>query len=268
MSSISVFHFDDSATVRTVTSGSGEVLFVGKDVASALGYADATTAIRSHCRGVQILHPIQDSMGRTQDARVLTEADVMRLIVSSNLPKAVAFERWVFEDVLPSIRKTGSYTAPAAPTLITPATEAVQLASMIADSMRVAPSGRALLIHHALQLRAPDLIGLAPVYSVDASSASVTGSSEPTASATALLKKHGIKLTASSFNNLLQNHGLLERLSRPSTGGMVKHYWSITDKGLQYGKNITSTQSQRETQPHWYVEKFGELLWSVSGLLV
>ena len=64
--------------------------------------------------GWQKLHPILDSLGRTQEVRVLTEPDVLRLIVSSTLPAAERFEKWVFEEVLPSIRKTGQYAAPKA----------------------------------------------------------------------------------------------------------------------------------------------------------
>lgn len=88
----------------------GAPWFVGKDVAERLGYADPTTAIRSHCKGVQKLHPLP-SEGGTQNVRVLSEPDVLRLIVGSNLPAAQRFERWVFEEVLPSIRKRGAYIA-------------------------------------------------------------------------------------------------------------------------------------------------------------
>lgn len=91
-----------------------KALFVAKDVCLALGYADPTNAMKQHCRGVVKRHPILDSLGRTQEARVLTEPDVLRLIIGSTLPSAVAFERWVFEEVLPSIRKTGAYLAPGA----------------------------------------------------------------------------------------------------------------------------------------------------------
>lgn len=94
--------------VRVVTID-GEPHFVAKDVAVALGYADTINAIKTHCRGVAKHHPILDALGRTQQARVIGEADVMRLIVSSKLPAAVEFERRVFEDILPTIRKTGSY---------------------------------------------------------------------------------------------------------------------------------------------------------------
>ena len=113
MSSITPFKFQDSVEVRTVTNDSGEVLFVGKDVCDALGYTNASKAIGDHCKGVTIRYPLQTA-GGVQEARVLTEADVLRLIVNSKLPAAEAFERWVFEEVLPSIRKTGSYTAPTA----------------------------------------------------------------------------------------------------------------------------------------------------------
>ncbi len=57
--------------------------------------------------------PIVDALGRPQEARVRAEADVLRLIVGSKLPAAERFERWVFEEVLLSIRKTGAYGAPS-----------------------------------------------------------------------------------------------------------------------------------------------------------
>lgn len=108
MTSVTPFKFQESTEVRTVTDGQGEVLFVGKDVCDALGYTNASKAIGDHCKGVTIRYPLQTA-GGVQEVRVLTEADVLRLIVNSKLPAAEAFERWVFEEVLPSIRKTGSY---------------------------------------------------------------------------------------------------------------------------------------------------------------
>lgn len=89
----------------------GEPWFVGKDVAEALGYARPNDAIQQHCKGAVKRRPLQTA-GGTQEVRVISEPDMLRLIVNSNLPAAEKFERWVFEDVLPSIRKTGSYTMP------------------------------------------------------------------------------------------------------------------------------------------------------------
>lgn len=88
----------------------GEPWFVGKDAASELGYSNETDAMNRHCRGVVKRYPIADALGRSQDTRILSEPDLLRLIINSQLPAAEKFERWVFEDVLPSIRKTGGYT--------------------------------------------------------------------------------------------------------------------------------------------------------------
>jgi prophage antirepressor-like protein len=108
------FQFDGAA-VRTITTDAGEVLFVGKDVAAVLGYANETDALNKHCKGVAIRYPLQTA-GGVQQARAIAEPDVLRLIVSSKPPAAERFERWVFETVLPTIRRTGSYAAaPAVP---------------------------------------------------------------------------------------------------------------------------------------------------------
>lgn len=92
----------------------GEPHFAGKDVCDALGYADHTNAMKQHCKGVVKRHPLWTT-GGIQELRVLAESDVLRLIVNSALPSAEAFEHWVFEEVLPSIRKTGTYSMPTAP---------------------------------------------------------------------------------------------------------------------------------------------------------
>lgn len=110
MGAIQFFNFE-SHDVRVVTDINGEPLFVGKDVCQALGYANHSDAIKQHCKGVAKRYPLQTA-GGVQEVRVLAEPDVMRLIVSSTLPAAVAFERLVFEEILPTIRKTGSYAAP------------------------------------------------------------------------------------------------------------------------------------------------------------
>jgi len=101
MTQIVPFNFE-STTLRVVTGDNGEPLFVGKDLCEALGYANHNDAIKQHCRGVAKRYPIVDSLGRTQEARVLTEADMFRLIVNSNLPAAERFEdqslsRWTSE---------------------------------------------------------------------------------------------------------------------------------------------------------------------------
>ena len=75
MNAVTPYNFEGAA-VRALEID-GDPWFVGKDVAEALGYVDPTTAIRSHCRGVQKLHPIADTLGRKQDTRLLSEPDVL-----------------------------------------------------------------------------------------------------------------------------------------------------------------------------------------------
>ena len=93
--------------IRTVTVN-GAVLFGGKDVAIALGYANPADALTRHCKGVVNRYPLE-TPGGIQQIRFITEGDVYRLIVSSHLPAAEKFEAWVFDEVLPSIRRTGLY---------------------------------------------------------------------------------------------------------------------------------------------------------------
>lgn len=104
---IRVFDNQDFGTIRTVADG-GSVLFCGKDVATALGYANTKDALARHCKGVVKRYPLQ-TPGGTQDARFITEGDLYRLVASSKLPAAERFEAWVFDEVLPTIRRHGVY---------------------------------------------------------------------------------------------------------------------------------------------------------------
>ncbi len=100
--------------------------------------------------------------------------------------------------------------------------------------------------------------GLLPGYAVDAPVSAVAGSSEVTKSASELLKEFGVNLSVIAFNQLLMQHGFLDERERPSSKGSVKKFKVCTN--LEYGKNITSPNNPRETQPHWYASKFPKLL--------
>lgn len=100
-------HFNDFRTVEI----DGEIWFVGNDVAQLLGYKRPNEAIRQHCKEKgTVKHRIPTKSGE-QEMLLINEANVYRLIVKSQLPSAERFEEWLFEQVLPSIRKTGSYSA-------------------------------------------------------------------------------------------------------------------------------------------------------------
>ena len=86
----------------------GEPWFVASDVAKALGYSRPNEAVSAHCRGT-VKRRTPTTSG-DQDMLTIPERDVYRLIMRSRLPEAERFEEWVVGEVLPQIRRTGSYT--------------------------------------------------------------------------------------------------------------------------------------------------------------
>lgn len=110
MNEIEIFKNEEFGEVRTIEKN-GSVLFCGSDIAKALGYARPADAISAHCKGVCVLPT--PSAGGVQNTKFITEGDIYRLIAHSKLPSAERFERWVFDEVLPSIRKNGGYISNA-----------------------------------------------------------------------------------------------------------------------------------------------------------
>lgn len=243
-----VFNFN-SHSIRTVTLPNGEPGFVGKDVCEVLGYANPTDAMNDHCRGVADRYPILDSLGRTQQARILTEPDLYRLIIGSKLPAAEAFERWVFGEVLPSIRKTGSYSAAAPVTLTHSYTDALAGMEVVARMLHLEGAAALGLIRKATALTAPHLLPALPVYAIDA----------PRKEDGELVNAAGSEVTAAI--SALQQLGYLEQRTRPSSCGTEERkFWAVSKAGLKFGKNVTSPANPKEVQPHWYERTGAELV--------
>lgn len=109
MNEIRIFKSEEFGEIRTVEI-CGEPWFVGKDVAETLGYERPTKAVSDHVDGEDRDEvPIQDPIGRMQNTAIINESGLYSLILSSKLPSAKAFKRWVTSEVLPSIRKHGGY---------------------------------------------------------------------------------------------------------------------------------------------------------------
>lgn len=106
MNDIKIFENQEFGKVRALEID-GKPYFCGSDIAEALGYKRPNDAIAQHCRAtVKHRTPIS---GKIQEVNYIPEGDVYRLIVRSKLPSAEKFEKWVFDEVLPSIRHTGGY---------------------------------------------------------------------------------------------------------------------------------------------------------------
>lgn len=106
---LQIFSNSEFGEIRTITKDN-KTYFAGSDVAKALGYAIPHKAVQTHCKGV-LKWNIPTSSGN-QDVLFITEGDIYRLIMKSKLPSAEKFERWVMDEVLPTIRKTGGYGKP------------------------------------------------------------------------------------------------------------------------------------------------------------
>lgn len=127
---VTPFSFD-GADVHVLTIN-GDPWFVAKDVAELLGYSNPLDAVAKHCKAiVKDGFAIRDSIGRMQKTPIIPERDLYRLVIKSKLPGAERFENWVVSDVLPSIRKSGSYSA--APAIPQSLPEALRLAADLAE---------------------------------------------------------------------------------------------------------------------------------------
>lgn len=107
---LQVFENPEFGTVRTIIKD-GEPYFVGKDVASILGYTAERNAIAAHVDEEDKLTHRFSASGQNREMTIINESGVYALIFGSKLPKAKQFKRWVTSEVLPAIRKTGSYNA-------------------------------------------------------------------------------------------------------------------------------------------------------------
>lgn len=112
MNELQIFNSEEFGDIRTVTINN-EPWFVGKDVATALGYAKPLNALSAHVeKDDSLKQGITDSLGREQETIFINESGLYALIFGSKLESAKRFKHWVTSEVLPAIRKTGAYQKP------------------------------------------------------------------------------------------------------------------------------------------------------------
>ena len=108
MNELKIFKNEAFGEIRTVEIG-GEPWFVGKDVAEVLGYKDTADSIKKHVDDEDKLTRRFTDSGQSREMYIINESGLYSLILSSKLPNAKAFKRWVTSEVLPAIRKHGLY---------------------------------------------------------------------------------------------------------------------------------------------------------------
>lgn len=177
----------------------------------------------------------------------LTESGVYKLVFKSHKPNAEKFTDWIADEVLPSIRKTGSYSANGKSEI----EQGLIAAKFVADDMRVNTASRLLMYENLCKdFNIPT--GFIPKYEHNGN--------KQMKSATALLKENDCGISAKKFNLLLIDKGYLEIKERPSSKtGETKKFPALTESGLKYGENAVSPKNMRETQPLYYEDVFMEL---------
>lgn len=255
------FSFENQE-IRVITNENGEPWFVAKEIAGALGYSDAEAMTRrlddDEKRNLQVV-----GFG-PRGVTVINESGLYSAILGSTKEAAKRFKRWVTSEVLPSVRKTGGYTAPQTPDQQARLGLDLLFAEKAAQMLNLPNSGKLGLLQKIENVY--HLTPMLPAYAVDEGTGT-TGSSRVAHSATELLKRHGSPISTRSFNQNLQARGMLTEQTRASTKtpSKTKAFWSVTGEGLRFGKNGISPANPKETHPEWFDDCFAELLELISG---
>lgn len=269
MDAVKVFTHPVFGQVRVIDdNASGELLFCANDVTNALEYSNGRDAISRH---VDIRDVVKHDMGvvtgkkadgtdayQTVVTTFINESGVYSLIFSSKQERAKEFKHWVTSEVLPSIRKTGQYSANAASTTLN---EQLQAKLAFADW-----SAKFLNLNDASKLGIAQKIGKM-VGLDDALPQSVNAGTEKpiTHAATDLLKSHNVGISAQAFNRMLELKGVVKHATRPGKRGKVHSWYVITPAFDKYGQNQQDPKFQQQTQIRWYDATFMEFL-TIVGL--
>jgi phage regulator Rha-like protein len=236
-----------------IENKNGELFVDSRLVAKTLGveHESIIRLVKEHPDDFRFLRfEIGEIAGKGQPEKYLAlpEREALLLLTyTKNTDEAKAAKRHLVDAFLAMHKKLQER---AEPPVLSPRGEALRESLAITfEFLRPAESGKILLMRKAFK-DAGLPIACLPDYCEE----------QVTQSATALLKKFGSGLSAISFNHHMERLGFLSSIPRPSSKGGVKYYWSITEAGLKYGKNLINENNPKETQPHWYEKTFPQLL--------
>ncbi len=269
MGAVKVFNHPVFWQVRVIDdNASGELLFCANDVTHALEYANGRKAVADHVDSRDILkRDIGVVTGKKADGTdayqtvnttFINESGVYSLIFISKQERAKEFKHWVTSEVLPSIRKTGQYSANVSSATLN---EQLQANLTFADW-----AIKTLNINEASKLvwakKISDKFGLA----AELPDAVNAGTEKPiTHASTDLLKSHNVGISAQAFNRMLELKGVVKHAPRPGKRGKVHSWYVITPAFDKYGQNQQDPKFQQQTQIRWYDATFMELL-TIVGL--
>lgn len=231
MNELKIFEHPRFGDIRTVTEN-GKTLFCGSDVARALGYKRPNEAITTHCKGT--VKRRTPTKGGEQEMLFIPEGDIYRLAAKSELPGADEFESWIFDEVLPSIRKTGGYIAGAEN--MTP--EELMAKALIVAQRTIEDQGKRLTAAHKENetMRPKALF---------ADSVAASKSSILVGELAKLLKQNGVDIGQNRLFERLRNEGYLIRrngtdYNMPTQKAMEQGLFEIKETVVSHADGHTS----------------------------
>lgn len=242
-SSLKIFENASFGEIR-VAGTSENPLFCLADVCKAIGIANARDVRNRLDEDDVVLTDTIDSMGRTQQANFVTEAGLYDVIIRSDSEKAKPFRKWITSEVLPSIRKTGSYYIEKPKYSLEDKLTWIKGVKEILNLNDVSTLGLLKKIGDPIELPLPDYVPSKGILK----------------STTELLKQNGMTISAQAFNLQAIEKGYLETKTRNGSKGKKKPFKCITEKGKDYGENQVCPNNPNQTQPLWYEDKFEELV--------
>ena len=240
MNNLQIFNSPEFGQVRTIQQN-GEPWFVGKDVAEILGYKDTSDAMKKHVDIEDKLTRRFADSGQNREMYIINESGLYSLILSSKMPKAKEFKRWVTSEVIPAIRKTGKYEAmaQAVPINDEPATDFTQLefdqririAAIIASCRRE----RLPLVAKVLSLDLEGMMPLMPAHITEAEQAAyryISGVYD------SLERDTPIQYFYSSYTKWCMEQNLLP-LTKHGVTKVLKKYFPVQTVATSYYENGT-----------------------------
>ena len=211
---IKIFENEEFGSVRTMEIN-GEPYFVGKDVAEILGYADTFGALKKHVDEEDKQNCQNSSFESPRGLTIINESGLYSLILSSKLPNAKKFKHWVTSEVLPAIRKTGSYSIQSKPdsyTIEDPAARARRWAEEYEEkkALEAKIEEQKPLVEYAEHIQASkDVIDMK--------------------SMAKLASKNGIKIGRNKLFSFLRDRKILDRENIPYANYMDKEWFQVVE---------------------------------------
>lgn len=249
---IKPFNHPKFGEVRVAVFENGEILFCLSDLARGLGYASPANAVSAHCKGVTVL--MTPSAKGNQPTKFGKEGNIYRLTLKSQLPDAEEFQDWVCDDLLPTLRKTGSYSLaqqsvqqPVHPNYsLEDKFKAIELSCKI---LRKSKASKARMVNAVI---VP--MGL-PAFEYIESEGQFLSATDALAKYPVIYK--GKNLAAVTFNKILIEKGYLEDVPQPRGKTSLK---LLSEKGLKWGKNEDSVDHPGSIIAHYNMKKFADFL--------